>query len=131
MRVMIGGLITAGALLALVSVHPVFLLWLGLPLVLAVALVIARRRSPIEAAFVGGFVTFGLILLVALPTIVLRWLVGDWASGEPCDGFCMTNTEGFIFASFILMVVAVSAALAGGIMSAIASLVGVRPANSG
>ncbi len=130
MRVLIGGLIIAGVLLAFVSVHPAFLLWLGLPLVLAVALVIARRHPPIEAAFVGALVAFGLILLVALPTIILKWLSGDWASGDYCDGFCMTNTGGFIFALSLLMFVAVPSAIAGGIMSAIASFVGVRPAHN-
>jgi hypothetical protein len=130
-RIAVGALIIAGLLLALVSVHPVFLLWLGLPMVLAVALVIARKFSPPKATLVGALVTLGIILLVVLPGIVVKWLSGDWASGEYCDGFCMTNTEGFIFALFILTMVAVPAAIAGGIISAIASFVGVRPANSG
>ncbi len=128
MRILIGALVVLGLLLSLVGVNPIALLWLGLPIGLFVALATARQYSPPKAALVGALGTLGIILVVVLPRIVVKWLSGEWDTGEYCDGFCMTNTEGFIFALFIVTMVAVPAAIAGGIMSAIASFVGVRPA---
>lgn len=124
----VAALFVAGVLLASEAVSPWFLLYLGAPTGLAAALVVARKYPPLKAASVGALVTLGIVLLFVLPGIVVKWLSGDWASGPYCDGFCMTNTGGFIFALFVLMAVAVPAAVAGGFISAIASIAGVRPA---
>ncbi len=102
----------------------------ALPIGLAVALVIWRRYSPPRAAVAGALVTFGAIGLVIVPLIVLIALSGGYASGEHCDGFCTTSTGGFILALFFLFVSAVPVAIAGGIVSAVASFAFARPAQT-
>lgn len=123
----VGVLLIAGVLLAFEAVSGWWLIYLGIPVGLAVALVIARRYPAPQAAFAGALITLGIILLFVLPGLTYKWLAGDWASGPDCDGFCMSNNGGFVFALFILGVIAVPAAFAGGFIAGVASLAGVRP----
>jgi hypothetical protein len=118
--------VAGGGLLVFEPVSPWGLLYAGAPIALAVALVVARRYSFLKAAVAGALVTGGVILVFVLPGLTYKWLAGDWASGPDCDGFCMSNDGGFVFALFILAVIAVPLAVAGGIISAVASLAGTR-----
>lgn len=104
--------------------------WLSIPIALAVILVVARRTSPLKAALVGALLTFAVIVGVVFPAIVINALLGNFDSGEYCDGLCISNGDGFTIATFILLFVAVPTSIAGGVISLIASAVTRRPASS-
>ena len=123
---MAGALIIGGVLLGLAPQRPLGMMFLVLPIGLAVAFVVMRRYAPSKAVVVGAVVAVGSTVLVVLPAIFVTMLSGDFASGPNCDGFCTTNTSGFVLALFLLVVSAIPVAIAAGIISAIASLVGVR-----
>jgi hypothetical protein len=124
---LVGAFLVAGGLVATEAVQLWYVLYLAVPVGLAVALVIARRYSVLKAAWVGAAIAGGIAIAALLPFLTARWISGDFASGPECDGFCMTNDEGFAFALFILGFVALAASVAGGFIAAVASLAGVRP----
>ena len=132
-RVVVGALVIAVVVLVLATGPPPSIVYLGglylaLPIGFAAAVVTLRRYSPPKAALAGALITFGTIAAVYLPLIFAIAILGGYDSGPDCDGFCTTTTSGLIIALLLLVVSAVPAAIAGGIISAIASLVGVRPA---
>lgn len=98
-------------------------LWLAVPLALAVAVVTARHTRPLKAVFQGAAVTFGIIVGVVFPQLVIRAIQGGFDNTDYCDGFCFTNGEGFLFATYIMLFIAIPTAITGGIVSLIASLV--------
>jgi len=131
-KVIVGALIFAGVLLGAFVTTPLHIGWaglvyLGLPVGLATAFVVHRRFAPAKAALAGGLVAGGVIFAVFVPALLIGFLLGDLASDEDCDGFCHSNTGGLIFGLFVLPFSAVPVAIVGGIISAIASFVGVRP----
>jgi hypothetical protein len=106
------------------GIFPAF--WLAIPIAIVTAIVVARRAAPLPALLLGALATFGLVVAVIFPIIVINALQGDFDNTDYCDGFCMTNTEGFVFATFIMLFIAVPTSLAGGVISLIASLLTPR-----
>ena len=99
---------------------------LAVPVVLATVFVVSRHVHPLLAALLGTAITFGLIFGMIFPVIVIKAIQGDFDNTAYCDGFCFTNGEGFLFATFLLLFVAVPTSLASGAISFIASLVTPR-----
>ena len=95
----------------------------------AVVLVLVRRHSPWLAIFTGALTTFGITVLVGLAVIVATALSGGFDPGENCDEICSTG-EWLQIAVIVLLFVAVPTAVIGGFISALASLVLVRPKDS-
>ena len=140
MRIVAGALIIAGVLLGLFEVNPegpleaVYVLgvFVGLPAGLAVALILIRRYRPSRAAKAGARVAVFAHGLILIPLFVVAFLLGDLATDDDdyCEILCFTNTGGLLWALFWLPFTAGAVGIAGGITSAIASRVGVRPASS-
>jgi hypothetical protein len=101
-------------------------LWLAVPVGLAVAVVVARHRQPVQGAALGAALTFSVIVAVVVPQLVVKAIAGGFDNTDYCDGFCFTNGEGFLFASYIMLFIALPAALAGGLISLVASVVSAR-----
>ena len=72
----------------------------------------------------------GVILAIIVPALVAAFLLGDLESDLDCDAFCHTNTGGLIFGLITMPRWTVPVAVAGGVVSAIASHIGVRPARA-
>jgi hypothetical protein len=123
-------LILAGVLLGIFAKEPLSfveaLFYLGPPMGVAMAFVVMRRYAPMEAFMAGSLIAMRAFVLFVLPAIFVSFLSGDLASDESCDAVCATNTGGFFLAVLLLTVSAPLLAVAGGIMSAIASLIIVR-----
>ncbi len=103
-----------------------YILLLAVPIFIAVAFVASRRMHPLLAGLLGVVITFGLIFALVFPFIVYNAAQGNFDNTAYCDGFCMTNEQGFAFATFILLFLAVPTSLAGGAISFFASLVTPR-----
>jgi hypothetical protein len=103
-----------------------YILLLAVPILIAAAFVASRRMHPLLAGLLGIAITFGLIFALVFPFIVYNAAQGNFDNTAHCDGFCMTNEQGFAFATFILLFLAVPTSLAGGLISFFASLVTPR-----
>lgn len=101
-------------------------LWLAVPIAIAVTVVAARHARPRKATFQGAGLTFGIIVGTVFPQLVIRAILGGFDNTDYCDGFCFTNSEGFLFATYILLFIAIPTTVAGGIISLITSLVTSR-----
>jgi hypothetical protein len=135
MRIVIAALVVAGVLLGAFVATPLHIAWaaliyLGLPVGLAVGFVILRRYRPSKAALVGALVAGGVIFAIIVPALAVSFLLGHLASDPDCDGFCHSNAGGLLFGLFILPFFAVPVAIAGGVVAAVASYVGIRPART-
>jgi hypothetical protein len=98
-------------------------LWLAVPVALAVAIVAARRMRPLKATFVGAAVTFAVVVAAIFPQLLIRGIQGGFDNTDYCDGFCFTNSEGFLFATYIMLFIAIPTGIVGGIIALITSLV--------
>jgi len=124
-------LIVAGVLLGLFADSPLgfvgALVYLGPPIGLAVAFVVTRKYAPMPAFVAGSLVAVGAFTLIILSAVFVMFLSGNLAAEQNSDGLGATNVERFFLALFVLAITSPFLAFAGGIVSAIASLVGVRP----
>ena len=98
-------------------------LWLAVPIALAVTVTAARGTRPLKAALLGTAVTFGVVVGVVFPLLILKAALGDFDNTDYCDGLCFTNGEGFLFATYIMLFVAIPLAVGGGLLSLITSTV--------
>jgi hypothetical protein len=135
MRIVLGALIIAGALLGAFVGTPLNIAWagliyLGLPVGLALVFVVSRRYRPSKAALLGGLTAAGVIIAVIYPALFVSFLLGDLATDADCDGFCHGNAAGLILGLLLMPLWTVPVAITGGIVSAVASYVGVRPART-
>ncbi|HEY5639249.1 MAG TPA: hypothetical protein VIW01_04305 [Dehalococcoidia bacterium] len=128
MRIVAAVIIVGVMLLApaMVLIYPYA--YVAIPVCLAAGFVVLRRHSPGLALLTGALATVGIMVAAVLPFMALIALMGEYDAGENCDGFCTTNEGGFVIAVLILMVVAFPAAVIGGIVSALASVVFARSA---
>jgi len=129
------GIVLAAVTIAVVTVALSMLdTWswvLLVPVAIAAAVVVARRHPPIVALATGAAATFGVILLFAVPMIAYLAASGDLDTrGPDCDGFCTNTAGGVILMTFILMYFAIPTAIAGGVISMIASVVAGRAPRS-
>jgi hypothetical protein len=104
--------------------------WFGtmlVPIGVGIAVAVARRNDPLTALFTGGLVTLGVIALVLVPMIAYAAVSGQLDTrGPDCDGFCTSTSGGVILMTVIAAVIAVPTAIAGGVISMIASFVAGR-----
>lgn len=110
-------------LLVLVSAlwEPWTLLYALVPIGLAAGLVVLRGHPPLLAVVTGSLATFAFIVIMRLPVILIIAASNGFDTGDYCDGFCMSNEEGFIVAVILMVILAIPIAIAGGIVSAVAS----------
>ncbi|MCH8051977.1 MAG: hypothetical protein IIC86_08175 [Chloroflexi bacterium] len=101
--------------------------YLAGPIFLAVGFVVLRRHSPGRALITGALVTFGIVVSVGLSFTLVAVSLGEF---DNCDGLCVTNSEEFVIATILLLIVAAPIAVVGGLVSALASYTLVRPAHS-
>ena len=82
--------------------------------------------SPFRAAFAGALLTFAILVGIIFPAIVFFTLTGTFDRDPNCDGFCFDRGGGFLFATFIMLYVAIPTSLVGGVVSFFAALVTPR-----
>ena len=99
---------------------------LAIPAALAAIFVTSRHVHPVVAALLGTAVTFGIIFGLIFPLLAIKAIQGDFDNTAYCDGFCMTNGQGFVLATIILLFLAAPTSLAGGVISFFAAIVTPR-----
>lgn len=131
MRIVIG--ITLAALLAAaIWAGQANLAGLVVPFAPAVALALVRRYSPARAFGIGALASYSIVVLIALPFMVVKALWSSYGQPGPdrlCWG-CADNAAEIPGAAIYILLFTLPIGVAGGIVSAIASLALVRKTES-
>ena len=98
----------------------------------AAVLAVSRRRSPWQALIGGALTTYAVTVLIGFAALVVWTLFGGVFIDDPdCDWTCtITAGDVFVFAVFLLVILALPIAVVGGIISALTSVMFVRPKDS-
>lgn len=101
------------------------------PIFLAVVFVVVRRHWGLVAFIIGALATFGFIVLLGIPDMVVELTSGGFGDDEDCElDICLTAGEEFGIFLFFLLVSAGLAAVVGGFICVLASLARERPKDS-
>jgi hypothetical protein len=126
-RIALVALALAGVLIVLQTILPIGI-YMAIPVTVAILVVALFRPQPGNAGLMGALGTFAAVFGVAFALIPWTFLSGDFESGESCESFCPTNTQGFVLATVIALFISVPLTIAGGIISALTALITRRPA---